>query len=896
MTDIIGILVVVVPIMAVIAVVGLVAFMLWRKKSRESKNYERGLKMVPILIHLPPLSDDVEQNGRDARDIAEETISQAQVMYNVIASTATSGFKSKIFGQRHIAFEIVAKEGLIHYFTVVPTVLVETIKQAVAAAYPTARLEEVEEHNIFSKVGKLSGTIGGELVTKKGYEIPIATYQESKRDAMRAIINALSSANKEDGVGIQMLLRPARDGWSKKIESSVKNIRDGKKTILGGGSFTNWAATIGDLFEALWKPPDSHKSEGSETKQLSGAEQTKVEMMEEKAKHSGFETMIRVVASSNTAARSQAVLQNVVSVFSLFDSPNGNGFKYTPTKSMDSFVTEYIFRIFPQEKNSMILNTVELSTLFHFPDQSNIPTSQVERQATKQVDGPSQLPEDGLLLGYNEFRGVRKMIRLTDDDRRRHTYVVGATGMGKSVFLENLAYQDMQEGRGFAFLDPHGDSAEKIISLVPEHRREDVIYFDPGDLSNPIGINIFEVASEDEKDFIIQECINMLYSLYDPGHTGIFGPRGEHMFRNAALLLMADPDGGTWIDIPKVFRDPEYVKAKLKYVTDPRVIEYWTKEFPSSQRSNESGEIITWFISKWGPFESNTIMRNVMGQVKSGLNLREVMDGKKILLVNLSKGKMGEYNSRLLGMFFVMKFQTAAMSRVNIPQEQREDFCLFVDEFQNFATDSFESILSEARKFRLNLVVANQFVTQLTDDIREAIIGNVGTVVCGRIGVTDAELMVKRFQPTYDVSDLQNMPNYQAAVQTLIKGVPTAPFSMLLPPPMGNAVKENADHIRQLSASKYGRPRADVEREITSRYTNTAPVNPATPGAAQAPSGQKGSFLDEWLTKRQGINAAKGGPSPAATPSTPLPQPPTNPTTPPVQPRQQPDEISVDLR
>jgi hypothetical protein len=367
---------------------------------------------------------------------------------------------------------------------------------------------------------------------------------------------------------------------------------------------------------------------------------------------------------------------------------------------------------------------------------------------------------------------------------------------------------------------------------------------------------------------------------------------------------MAGPDKGTWIDIPHIFRDPEYVKSRLPYVTDQRVIDYWTKEFPASQRSNDAGATITWFISKWGPFESNSMIRNTMGQVSTGLDLRDIMDNKKILLVNLSKGKMGEYNSRLLGMFFVMKFQTAAMSRVNIPEEQRKDFCLFVDEFQNFATDSFESILSEARKFRLNLLVANQFITQLTDTVREAIIGNVGTVICGRIGVTDAELMVKRFQPTYEVSDLQNMPNRQAAVQTLIYGVPTRPFSMALPEIMGNATKENADYVRQLSASKYGRPRAEVEKEIEERYTSTKSVSVPTSTAGPQLPNARGSFLDEWLAKRKGTvpNETQKPlpPQPAPQnlpdPTQSTPQiPPQSPVNPPVKP-QSPDEISVDLR
>ena len=262
--------------------------------------------------------------------------------------------------------------------------------------------------------------------------------------------------------------------------------------------------------------------------------------------------------------------------------------------------------------------------------------------------------------------------------------------------------------------------------------------------------------------------------------------------------------------MPKCLIDPEFVKSKLRYVTDPQVIDFWTKEFPASQRSNEAGEVISWVVSKFGPFISNDSMRNIIGQTKSGFNIREIMDNKKILLVNLSKGKLGELNAKLLGIIFIMKFQAAAMSRADIPEEQREDFSLYVDEVQNFATDSFESILSEARKYKLSLIMGNQFMTQLTEKIREAIIGNIGTVISGRIGITDAELMVKKFQPVFDIDDLSKLPNFQSIASVMINNVPSAPFSMNWVPPMGQVNNQLRDALVRLSAAKYGKPRAVV--------------------------------------------------------------------------------------
>jgi hypothetical protein len=903
----------IVAILLALAGVGGFAYMQYRKVIREAKNYERGLKMIPMYIHIPPISSDLEGNGRDERDLTEEVLSQAQVMYNIIASTSTKGFKSRMYGQRHISFEIVAHEGLVHYYVVAPVSLVDVIKQSVAAAYPAARLEEVSERNIFNPAGRMSGTIGGEFTLKKDFAYPIATYQEAKRDATRAILNALSGATREDGVGIQILIRPALSGWAKTASDIANQIRKNKGVKKG----VNFQAK--GIIEALWKPPETSEVK-SEDKQLSSTEQGTVDAIEDKSRYPGYETLIRVVASSNTAGRSQALMNNVVSAFSLFDSPTYNGFKFAVAKNMDEFVTAYVFRFFPQDVNQNILNTVELATVFHLPNQNNIPTSQVKRQAAKQVDGPTQIMDEGFLLGYNEFRGVKKEIRLGPKDRRRHTYIIGQTGTGKSKLLENLAYQDMMDGRGFAFIDPHGDSAEELLGMVPKERVEDVVYFSPGDMDMPIGLNLFEFENQDQRDFLIQETIAMLYKLYDPGHTGIIGPRFESWFRNAALTVMADPAGSSFLDVQQVFIDQAFADEKIKHLTSQTVLDFWNKEMAQTSESAK-GEMLGWFASKFGAFLANDMMRNIIGQTKSGFNLREIMDGKKILLVNLSKGKVGELNSQLLGMIFVMKFNAAAMGRADIPESEREDFSLYVDEFQNFATESFATILSEARKYRLSLILANQFMTQLTDQIREAILGNIGTVISGRIGITDAEILVKKFSPTFDAEDLTRMPNFQTIASVMIQDVPSAAFSMSLLPPLGQPNPQLRDALKKLSSSKFGQPRAIVERDFFKRMGagdaakkekidalkkaqeqrmaafqsgNTPRMDPRVgmnPQAAPAGPGNATmgapkpaaapSFLDEWLAKRQQISTPAGQPAQSAPPApqTTQPQPVVQPGT-----------------
>ena len=863
-------------LVVLIAIMATIFFIQTRNVFREQKSYERGLKMVPLFIHLPPPSEDIEGNGRDTRDVVEETISKAQTIYNIISSTVKTGFKSKIYGQRHFAFEIIGSQGFVYFYAAVPVAMVEVVKQAVVSAYPSARLDEVGEHNIFNKVGKLPGTMGGELQLKQSFAYPIATYQDSKRDGMQALLNALSTLTKEDGAAIQILMRPANEHWRAHSHGVAENKRNGGSKSKGqiAGSW------IKSFAMAFAKPPEDKKDE--KKKELTNLEQATLDAIDAKTREVGYEVLIRLVVSSNLSQRSQAILGNIVASFSVYDAPGKNGFKYVPAKDIDKLTTDFVLRIFPQERRHMILNATELATIFHFPDQRNIPTSQLSRQNSKQVDGPRDVPEDGLLLGYNLFRGAKKPIRLSLADRQRHVYVVGQTGTGKSTFLEDLAFQDMKRGNGFAFVDPHGDTAERLLAMVPRERVEDVIYFCPGDMDYPMGLNLFEFQTPDQKDFLIQEALNMLYKLYDPNHQGIMGPRYENLFRNAALTIMADPQGGTFVDIPKLFRDPLYVKQKLQHVTDPTVIEFWEKEVPQSQRSNDFGEVVSWFVSKFGAFLSNEMMRNIIGQTKSAFDLRQVMDERKILLVNLSKGRTGELNSRLLGMIFVMKFQAAAMSRANIPENDRIDFCLYVDEFQNFSTDSFATIMSEARKYHLNLIVANQFTTQLTEEVRDSVFGNMGTIVSFRVGQNDVESLARYFQPVFDAEDLLRVPNFNTIVRTLINGIPTQPFSMATLPPLGTPNPKLAEALKQLSAAKYGRPRGVVEKEIFARMETKAIRPPAVPSAqpwlnspapltarptvtpppTPVPNPSSSSFLDEWLMKKRQLPNASPGVSP----------------------------------
>lgn len=856
-------------------IIGTIAFVAYRRVLRRAKGIERGLKMVPLLIHLPPPSDDTEVGNRDTRDVLREKISQAQVLYDMIAGTAQAGFKSSFYGQRHIAFEIIASNGLIHYFTAVPITLVSTVEQAILTAYPGATVEEVEDHNIFNPQGKLTGTVGGELTLRHDAAYPIATYEQMERDPMEGLINALYKLQVGEGAAIQIMLRPAKPTWINHSKQVVAKKRKQKGSGMG--------FTAADLVKAAVKSPDQEHQENQQY-QLSKLEETTMQAVEEKTRHAGYEVLVRVLVSSPTYDRSQLLLRSVTTAFALYEAPGSNGFQFLEGRDVQGLVTAFIFRFFPPEVSSNILNTMELATLFHLPDSQSTSSSQVERNRSKQVDGPANIPSTGLLMGYNFYRGTKKEIHLTPEDRRRHAYIVGQTGTGKSTILENLVVQDMLAGNGFAFIDPHGDAAEKLLTMVPKERAEDVVYFNPADTEHPLGINLFEYSDPMQKDFIVQESINMLYKLYDPGRTGMIGPRFEHWFRMGALTLMADPNGSSFIELPKVFTDTAYLKNKFKYLQDPTVIEFWTKEMGQTSDYHKS-EMLGWFVSKFGAFQSNEMMRNIIGQTKSAFDIRDIMDNKKILIVNLSKGMVGELNSKLLGMIFVMRIQQAAMSRADMPEDQRADFSLYVDEFQNFSTDSFASILSEARKYRLNLIVANQFIGQLSEEIRDAVFGNVGTIMSYRTGPEDAEFLVKQFEPVFDVRDLVNIPNYNAVMRLMIGGLPSQPFSVTALPPLGQAHAEMGLAIKQLSAAKFGVPRATVEADIFARLQNqprTVMPNPATaPAPTPQPTPPPIPASQPAPPVMPAPQAAPAPVLPPPAPPAPVQQPPTPTSTPP---------------
>ncbi|MEK7625200.1 MAG: type IV secretion system DNA-binding domain-containing protein, partial [Patescibacteria group bacterium] len=570
---------------------------------------------------------------------------------------------------------------------------------------------------------------------------------------------------------------------------------------------------------------DSHK----EKYQLTQMEEEMVKSMEEKLSHGGLEITMRVVSSAPRVETAQLNLENILNAFSQYNIYRyGNSLAAAVPKKSDAIISASIFRSF-DEHHQFVVSTEEMASFWHMPT-SMTETPHINWLGARKSPPPTNMPTEGIVLGRAVYRGEESIVRMKRADRRRHLYTIGKSGVGKSVMIQHMAVQDIQNGEGVCVIDPHGDFAEYVLQHIPKERVDDVIYFNPSDVERPVGLNILEVKFEEQKDFVCQEMISIFYKMVtDPS---MIGPMFEHQMRNVMLTLMSNEDSpGTIAEVPRMFTDDAFVKKYLATTKDPVVRAFWEKEMAKTSDFHKS-EMLGYLISKVGRFVENGMVRNIIGQTKSGFNFRDVMDNRKILIVNLSKGLVGEINANLLGMIIVSKLQMAALERASLAEEKRYDFYLYIDEFQNFITDSIATILSEARKYRLNLIVAHQYMKQLEDNkgkstVRDAVLGNAGTIVSFRIGPEDAEILDKEFAPVFGAYDLINVEQYTAYIKLLIDNTAARPFNMMTyPPEPGN--KELAAAIKELSRLKYGRPREIVEAEIMERSQLSAVSKSAT--------------------------------------------------------------------
>lgn len=788
----------------------------YRVRLHRRTHQQLSFDQVVYLVTVPKYTgkDDVMDQNK-----IREQIAVAETMYAALGGQkAEKGIFSWWRGrQDHFAFEIVATDGLISFYVVAPKKSRHFLEQQILAQYPNALLEEVVDYNIFKPHGV---TVGAELTFAKSHILPIKTYTTAESDPLLALTNAMSKLTDEDGAAIQFVVRSAPKKWRKLSRRVVKLLHEGKSRDEAFSKASgNFVGKIFKYFVDVVTEPHKNTVEPDKEKadkihKLSALEEEMAKAIEEKSSKAGLEATIRVIVCGVTKTDADRQLNNIIDSFSQYNFYQfGNNFKVNKPRNSESITADFIYRHFNPRSN-VVVNTAELASLYHFP-LSTTDTPNIRWLRARQAAPPEKLPAEGIELGVNVYRGEKKVVRFGVSDRRRHAYVIGTTGSGKSTLLEEMAKQDIMNGEGVCYVDPHGSSVENILECIPKHRIDDVIYFDPSDVERPIGLNMLEADTEAEMDFVTQEMIAIFYKLVtDPS---MIGPMFEHNMRNAMFTLMMDKQNpGTIAEIPRIFTDTEFQKYKVSKVTDPIVKEFWEKEMAKTSDYHKS-EMLGYLISKVGRFVENAMMRNIIGQPRSGFNLREVMDNKKILLVNLSKGKIGEINSNLLGLIIVSKLQMAALSRADAHGGSFPDFYLYIDEFQNFITDSIATILSEARKYKLDLTMAHQYMGQLVKNndtaIRDAVLGNVGTMITFRIGVEDAEILAKQYDPVFGEYDLINIDKFRAHIKLLIDNTVSRPFNIHAHgPTYGNP--EVAKKLKQLSRLKYGRPRAEVESDI----------------------------------------------------------------------------------
>ena len=747
------------------------------------KRLAQALNLKLLLIRLSQKQPkDFSSEGKSGSDWKDEINLSAQ-LFSILA-----GLKSPFVFEaavHHIGEEI-------HFYCAVPRESIEFVSRQIEGLWEEASVELIDDYNIFNSAAG-AATSGIYLKQKLSYALPIRAYIEASIDTFAPILSGLSKINEiGEGAAIQLLIKPAPASAKKSILQIIDNLKKGMKLddILKAG-----ALKFKDIKKAI--NPEKEKLEKI-------VDDESIKALELKISKPLLSVNLRVLVSAASQYQTDAILESVVGGFSQFSAPRRNELKIIKPRNPKNLVYQFSFREF-DDAQSMILNTEELASLFHLPSSSTeIP--KIKWLKSKEAVAPANLPKSGILIGETSFRGERKPVYLTEDDRRRHIYIIGQTGVGKSTLITNMVIDDIKNGKGVAIIDPHGDLIEKILGAIPKERVDDVIVFDPSDIRRSLGMNMLEYNfnKPEEKTFIVNEMFNILDKLYDMKTVG--GPMFEQYTKNAILLLMEDAlnESATLMDIPRVFTDVDFRNEKLSRVKNPVVIDFWEKEAAKATGEHSLANMAPYITSKFNNFIANDYVRPIISQAKSAFDFRKVMDEGKILLVNLSKGKIGDINANLLGMIITGKILMAALSRVDMPEDQRRDFNLYIDEFQNFTTDSISTILSEARKYRLNLIMAHQFIAQLTEKIRDAVFGNVGSIISFRVGATDAEFLVKQFAPVFNENDLVNIDNFNAYAKILINGQTSKPFNIkTLLPEKGD--KETGDKIKELSRLKYGR-------------------------------------------------------------------------------------------
>ncbi len=788
----------------VVLSLGVWGYLTLARRIRIARALKRAEDYVMLEILVP--KEIIKQENETLPQL-KELISVMEQFLTSLSGFYIAGFSGMFGRQPAFSLEIVARHNEIRFFIGTPKEFEQSVEKQLLSYYPDGQVERSDSFRVTQPGYAMAG---GQLKLLRRFIFPIQTYVEVESDPLQAITTSLSKMGPDSRALVQILIQPMDNSWRVATELAIRQVQEGKP--IAGSNGPSWLRILHSVGKTVSESQKT-KDDVNPYKMLNPSQQGQQKLFQDKGAKLGFKTFINVMTVAPQKQEAQFELANILSAFSQYNTAHSNGFRIKRIKKFRNFMIHTLLRA--PEGKGMILNTTEIASLFHAPNYT-IDTPGIVWLLARFAPAPPTVPTQGLLLGENVFRGQHKKIYIRDEDRRRHVYVIGMTGTGKTTLFENMILQDIRAGRGVCYIDPHGDTVENILQKMPRERAKDVVYFDPGNLEKPVGLNILEWHRPEEKDFLINEFILMFYKLFDPNKTGMIGPQFEHWARNAALTVMANPEGGTLIEIPRLFTDDKYRERLLKYVNDPVVLRFWNEQLAKTADFHKS-EMYNYFISKFGRFMTNELMRNIIGQPKSGFDFRQIMDEGKILLINLSKGKIGDINAFMLGMIIVAKINTAALSRQDIEEEKRKDFYLYVDEFQNLATDTFATILSEARKYRLNLNITHQYIAQLPEDVRNAVIGNVGAMIAFRIGVDDAKFLAQQYAPVFGESDLMNIERFNAYVKYLVDNTPLRPFSIRTIRDDTPPDKALRDAIVELSHLTYGKDRQEVDRLIRKR-------------------------------------------------------------------------------
>jgi len=739
-------------------------FLIWlRNRNRE----EVSLNFVLMEIAVP------KDN--------EVKVDAVEQMFSSLFSIKKGGFWQKYKAQQHLSLEIVGKKEDIRFYVSCHKDNMELVEKLIAGTYSGVQVKQVDEYNIFYKDASVAFT---ELVLKNESFKPIKTYKDLPVDSLASITASMAKFGDNEAASIQIIISPAESSWSKSGEGYVSRLK---------------------------------KDEANPEKAKFKMNPQEMEAITNKCSKVGFLTSIRIISVAANEGVAKANLSNLKSTFSQF-AGNQNSFSSKKVRLKQMYMMDFIYRYQNMWGSNSVLTTDELATIWHLPNKT-IDTPHIFWLTAKAAPATGGFPDNGLWLGRSIYRGQERNIYIGEQDRMRHMYIIGRTGTGKTELLKSMIIQDMRAGRGLCFMEPHGEGIEELMELVPPERAEDVIFFDPSDIERPIGFNLLEVRNYDEMYQVASSIINLMYKLYDPHRTGMVGARFEHAVRNAMLTVAMVP-GATFIEVNRALTDQKYVQEILPLVKDPIVRRYWTDQIAQTSDFHKS-ETLDYIASKFGRFVTNKMIRNIIGQSKSTLNFREAMDTGKIVFLKLAKGLLGEEDSNFLGLVLVPKILAATLSRQDIPKEQRRPFNFYVDEFQNFATPDFAQMLSEVRKYGVSLTLANQFVSQLDEQVRDAIFGNVGTLMSYRVGMQDAAILAKEFEPTFNETDLTNVPAQVLYTKTIVNSTPVPPFSLNvnrdLKAERGQGSPEVSRMIKELSRLKYGRDESEIEEEIEKR-------------------------------------------------------------------------------